>query len=622
MTADKPAKPVAQRRFKADVRKVLDLVVGSLYTHQEIFLRELISNASDALEKLRFEAVQNEDLYEGDGDLKIRVEYDAEAATLSVSDNGIGMSDEEIAMHLGTIAGSGTRHLLESMKQGGDAPELIGRFGVGFYAAFMVADRVVVESRRAGFSREQGVRWSSKGEGGYSLEALDRPKHGTRVTLHIKKVAEEFLDGTRLRGIVHRYSDHVGFPIFIAMDKGSREAQVNQGTALWTRPKQELNEREYHEFYRHLSHNLDTPLCHVHSRVEGKVEYTCLLYIPSEPPLLPHEQQQHHNVKLYVHRVFIMDRAADFLPPWLRFVCGIVDADGLPLNISRETLQVNREVEAIRQGCTRKVLEMLRRTASKDAGQYAKFWRAFGTVLKEGALEESPHRDDVIDLLRFHSTREDRDEPRVSLKDYTERMQAAQQEIYCLTADDLQTARHSPHLEMFKEQDLEVLLMTDAIDEWLVMRMPEYQGKKLRLLTHGELEIPGQDNAMPPSDSGLAGRIATQLGDAVSAVRMSARMRESASCLVYGDHDPSSRMRRMLAANGRTLPHAAPVLELNPNHALIQQAEQLGTDESLADIARLLLDQAHLSEGTLPADPTGFVQAVNRLLLARSTGSD
>ena len=615
----KPARAQAsRRRFKAEVRKVLDLVIGSLYTHKEIFLRELVSNASDALEKLRFEALRDEALYEGDSALNIRIEWNAEQRTLAVIDNGIGMDREEIAENLGTIAGSGTRRLLDSLAQGGTAPELIGRFGVGFYAAFMVADKVVVEARRAGAPRAAGVRWSSTGEGGYSVEELDRPKRGTRVTLHLKEDADEYLDGARLHDIVRRYSDYVGFPILMPVGEDGREQQVNRATALWAMPRKELSEREYHEFYRHLSHELGEPLCYVHSRVEGKAEYICLLYVPADPPLLPQQQGQYRSVRLYVRRVFIMDRAEEFLPPWLRFVQGVIDAEGLPLNVSRETLQTNREVETIRRGCTRKVLDMLRRLAAEDAEKYARFWRNFGTVLKEGALEESPLRADILELLRFYSTHDAQAEtPEVSLADYVARMPADQQEIYCLTADNLDSARRSPHLEAFAEVQREVLLMTDPIDEWLVMRMPAYQERALRLVTHGELELPAgaqaQDQAVP--DAGLAGRIAKVLGEQVREVRTSTRLTQSAACLVYGEHEPSGRMRRLLEAGGRKLPSGAPVLELNPHHPLVRLAGEAAPDsERCADLARLLLDQARLAEGILPPDPAGFVQAMNRIL--------
>lgn len=631
MTADKTAdktadnKPAAKRasttrrRFKAEVRKVLELVIGSLYTHKEIFLRELISNASDALEKLRFEALREEDLYEGESTLSIRIEYDAGRRTLAVIDNGIGMAREEIADHLGTIAGSGTRHLLESLEQGKDAPELIGRFGVGFYAAFMVADKVVVESRRAGVSRSEGVRWSSTGEGGYSIENVDRPKRGTRVTLYLKEGADEYLDETRLRAIVHRYSDYVNFPILMPASEGGGEEQVNRATAIWTVPRKNLSEREYHEFYRHLSHELGEPLCYVHSRVEGKAEYICLLYVPAESPLLPHEQWQHRSVRLYVRRVFIMDQAEAFLPTWLRFVRGVIDSEGLPLNVSRETLQTNSEVETIRRGCTRKVLDALRRLADEEPEKYTRFWGNYGAVLKEGALEDSPFRSDVIELFRFYSTNDaEADNPGVSLADYAARMLADQKEIYCLTADNLDAARRSPHLEAFAGKAREVLLMTDPIDEWLVMRMPPYRDYPLRLITHGDLELPGDKEAAAkssPADTELTAHVTKALGKQVREVRMSSRLTESAACLVYGEREPSDRMRRLLEAGGRSLPAIAPVLALNPRHPLVRQAQAAAPDSGrFTDLAHLLLDQARLNEGVLPPDPAGFVRTMNRIL--------
>jgi len=619
-------------RFKAEVRKLLDLVIHSLYSNKEIFLRELISNASDAAEKLRFEALRDDGLYEGNADLCIRIECDREARTITISDNGIGMSREEVSDNLGTLAGSGTRKFLEAMEQQ-DAGNLVGRFGVGFYSAFVVADEVTVETRRAGLLRSEGVRWHSRGEGGYSVTALDKPKRGTRVILHLREGedSDAFLDEARLRAIVQKYSDHIAFPILMQGGNGeSGEQAVNQATALWSRNKKDVAEEEYKEFYTHLTHDLEAPLRHVHARVEGTTEYTCLLYLPAHAALLPWEQGERRGVRLYVQRVFILDDVGLLLPPWLRFVRGVVSCDDLPLNVSRELLQENRALNVIRNGCARRILDLLQDVAANHAEDYLAFWRNFGRELKEGLLAESSFHDDLLGLARFASTRAGGDGV-VSLEDYVAGMQPEQEAIYFLPTADAEAGRGSPLLESFHEHDLEVLL-ADPLDELAFGRMRNYQGKSLVSVATEGLTLPGEtadaetgDNDREQADDAplaeLARKMQDKLGEQVRDVRPSRRLRESASCLVYGEHQPSAHLRRALESSGHRLPGQLPLLEINPRHPLVQQLQTVEDEQRFGDWCLLLYEQAALGEGLPLKDPTGFVQRLNRLLLAMAGAS-
>ena len=615
------------RRFKAEIKKLLDLIVHSLYSNKEIFLRELISNASDAAEKLRFEALSDETLYEGDSKLKVLVEYDRKARTISVTDNGIGMSREEVETNLGTIAHSGTRRFLEALQQGKEPDsKLIGQFGVGFYSAFVVARTVEVLTRRAGTARTEGVLWRSGGEGGYEVETVDRPKRGTRITLYLREEEDEFLDGARLRAMIRRYSDHVPVPIVMYREEGSGEETVNQATAIWLRNKKDVSDREYKEFYRHVAHDLGDPLRYVHSRVEGKMEYSCLLYVPKQAPLFMEKLlDRHRGVRLYVRRVFIMDDAEQLLPSWLRFVRGVVDSDDLPLNVSREMLQRNRTVEAIRKGCTRKVLDLLTGMAKDEPDAYRSFWREFGRHLKEGMVgEETVFQEDLAELLRFFSTREENAEPAVSLRDYVERMPSTQEAIYYLSADSVRAARGSPHLEIFRERGLEVLLSSDPVDEIVFGRMQTYKDKPFRLVSKEDLDVSAtkesgsdkkvEEDVSPGKFDAVLEQLASHLGEKVREVRLSRRLRDSAACLVYGEQDISSHMQRVLRATGYSVPKARPILELNPDHVLVQGLLSIQDSERLHDWSLIFYGQALLSEGVPLAEPADFVRRLNRLL--------
>jgi len=610
----------ADYQFGVEVRQLLELVIGSLYSNKEVPLRELISNASDALEKLRFEALQDDSLYEKDADPKIRVEYDKKNRTVAVIDNGIGMSREELRSNLGTIASSGTRKFLKAL-QGKDATpdSLIGCFGVGFYSAFVIADKVEVSTRKAGAARTAGARWTSRGKGRYSIQREDRPARGTRVTLHLKKDEGEFLDGYRLREITRKYCDHIGFPIVMAQEGegAGKEETVNKATALWKRSGKEIADQEYREFYKHIAHDFEDPLCYVHKNVEGKTEYTFLLYIPAAVPAGFWERRQLRGVKLYSHRVFIMEAVEQFLPPWLRFVRGVIDSDDLPLNISREILQTNQAVDSIRRGCTRRVLDQLKTMAEREPEKYRQFWRAFGAILKEGVVEAGTFRDDVTELLRFASTREARDEEaQVSFHDYRERMKEGQKEIYFLATENPATARSSPHLELAREHGLEVLL-GDPVDEWVLTHLGEYRGLRIKWVNKGDLDLPDAGDEEPEGkETGerLASRIADCLKGKVQEVRPSRRLRESACCLAYGDQEMSAGLQRALKAAGHQPPDRLPILEINPGHVLVRHIGASEGEERLRDWSLLLLEQAMLNEGAPLRDPADFVRRLNRLL--------
>ncbi len=604
---------------------MLDLMIHSLYSNKEIFLRELISNASDAADKLRFEALTDDALFEGDADLKIRVSYDKEARTITVRDNGIGMSRAEIIDNIGTIAKSGTREFLASLS--GDKAKdakLIGQFGVGFYSAFIVADRVTILTRRAGLGREHGVRWESDGRGEYSVETIEREARGTEVILHLREGEDELLDGDRLRAIIRKYSDHISIPILMpAEDKKGEEEVVNRASALWARPKQDIKPEEYEEFYKHVAHDFEPPLAYVHARVEGRQEYVLLLYLPKRAPFNLWERDRKHGVKLYVRRVFIMDNAEQLLPAYLRFVRGVVDSNDLPLNISREILQHSKDIEAIRSGAVKRVLDLLADLAEKDKDKYAAFWREFGTVLKEGVVEDYANRQTIARLLRFASTFKDSEVQDVSLADYVARMKPGQSKIYYITAETFNAAKHSPHLEVFRQKGVEVLLLYDRIDEWVMSHLTEFDGKPLASVAKGGLDLGGLEDKqekkaqeqLESESKDLRGRIEQALGERVKAVRVTRRLTTSPACLVVDEHDFSVGLSRLLKAAGQTLPPSRPTLEINPAHPLLQRLKDEKDDARFADWSHLLFDQALLAEGGQLEDPAAFVRRLNDLLL-------
>lgn len=610
--------------FEAEVDQLLHLVAHSLYSHKEIFLRELISNAADALDRLRFEALSDDGLYEGDSELGIRIEVDEQDRTLTISDNGIGMSRSEVTSNIGTIARSGTRAFLKSLgeeKQG--EVSQIGQFGVGFYSAFIVADRVTLVTRRAG--GKQGTCWESDGRGGYDLSRVNSTSRGTSVTLHLKEDESEFLEDYRLREIIKRYSDHTPFPIRLRShdDKGRPTDDwdtVNQAKALWARPKKELNDEDYQEFYPHVAHDPNPPLAWIHHRVEGRNEYSLLLYLPSKAPFDLADPNPQHGVKLYVQRVFILDEPDKLMPRYLRFVRGIVDSNDLPLNISRELLQNNRTLDTIRSACVRRVLDLLEDLSTNQEETYGKFWAEFGHVLKEGTIEDIGNQARILKLLRFHSTQDDGDALKVTLDDYIGRMQDGQEKIYYLTIDSLAAARRSPHLEVFRQRGIEVLLMTDPVDEWVMDWVREYEGKSFQSVAKGELDLPGADAEEEPEEETdedpLCAQIQEALGDEVEAVRRSSRLTDSPSCLVRGEHDFSPAMWELMRRQGQPLPKPKLVLEINPDHALLQRMQ---ADEArFSEWARWLLDQAVLADGGVLEDPGGFVSRINALLAASS----
>ena len=608
--------------FQTEVRQLLDLMIHSLYSDKDIFLRELISNASDAVDKLRFEALRDESLYEGDSDLKIRVQVDKAARTITIADNGIGMTRDEVIENIGTIASSGTRRFFERLT-GDEAKDarLIGQFGVGFYSAFMVADRVTLLTRRAGTASAQGVRWESAGTGDYTVETVERPERGTAVVLHVREGEDEFLDDHRLKAIIRRYSDHITLPIVMPAADGASET-VNKAAALWARPRQDITELEYDEFYKHVAHDFEAPLAHIHSRVEGKQEYTALLFVPRRAPFDLFDRDRRYGVKLYVRRVFIMDDAEQLLPNYLRFVRGVIDAADLPLNVSREILQKSRDIDTIRSGATRKVLDLLAELAEKEPEKYRTFWAEFGVVLKEGVVEDAGNRERIAKLLRFQTTAESGDG--VSLADYVARMVEGQDKIYYVTAESAAAARHSPHLEIFRRKGIEVLLLTDRIDEWLVTHLSEFEGHALRSVAKGDLDLKGvgRDEDGPkvaeteePEWKALSERMAKVLGDKVKEVRVSHRLTESPACLVAGEHDLGIHLERLLKAAGQSAPASRPVLEINPGHPLVMRLRGESSEQRLADWTMLLFDQAILAEGGALEDGAEFVHRLNGLLL-------
>lgn len=629
--------------FQTEVKQLLRLMVHSLYSNKEIFLRELISNASDAADKLRFEALRDDSLYEGDAELKIRVEFDKNLKTITVIDNGIGLSRAEAVEHLGTIAKSGTQQFLEALT--GDASKdsrLIGQFGVGFYSCFIVAKQVEVISRRAGLGRAEGVRWRSDGQSDYTIETFDRPRRGTKVILHLRDDMDEFLDGYHLRGIITRYSDHISLPIVMPKEaeekagkKGEKEQKVqsaageetvNSATALWSRNKKDIKAEEYNEFYKHVAHDFEPPLAHIHSKVEGKLEYTSLLYIPARAPFDLWDRQQRHGVKLYVRRVFIMDDAEQLLPAWLRFVRGIVDSDDLPLNVSREILQHNKVIDSIRSGCVKKVLGLLKDLAEKAPEKYAEFWKIFGKVLKEGVVDTPDQKAELAGLFRFASSHEETDQQKVSFKDYIGRMPKDQQAIYFVTAESCATARHSPHLEIFRKKGIEVLLLSDPIDEWVTGQLSEFDGKPLQSVNKGRLDLGDiQDEAEKRQDQRnnkdfdkLGKRIKKALGEQVKEVRASSRLTTSPACLVSDEQDMGRHLEQILKASGQNIPGSKPILEINPAHPVLQKIDNEPDEDRFADWSQILFDQALLSEGGQLRDPAGFVSKLNGLIVSLS----
>jgi len=617
--------------FQAEVKQLLQLMIHSLYSNKEIFLRELISNASDALDKLRFESIARPELMEGHGALAIRVDVDRAARTITVSDNGIGMGRQETIEHLGTIARSGTREFFAQLTgdQQKDA-QLIGQFGVGFYSSFIVADRVTVVTRRAGSAATEAVRWESDGGGDFTVEPAARAEAGTDVTLHLREGEDELLESFRIRSIVAKYSDHISAPIRMRgekwdQDKGEMVATgedetVNQASALWTRPKGEIADAQYQEFYRHVSHDFGEPLAWTHSRVEGRTEYTQLLYLPARAPFDLWDRSQRHGIKLYVRRVFIMDDAEQLMPPYLRFVRGVIDSNDLPLNVSREILQESRDVRAIREGSTKRVLALLEDLAENQKDKYATFWAEFGQVLKEGIGEDPGNRERIAALLRFASTAPEGGQPTVSLRDYVGRMKQGQDRIYYVTGDTLDGARSSPHLEIFRKKGIEVLLLADRVDEWMLGFLRDFEGKALASVARGGLDLgavaDGEEQAAQERTAGefrdLVARVKAALGERVKDVRVTFRLTDSAACLVSDEHDMSGHLQRLLKAAGQKTPESRPILELNPAHPLVARLKE-GAD--LSDWSQLLFEQALLAEGGQLDEPAAFVQRLNRLLL-------
>ena len=627
------------RSFEAEVQQLLQIVAHSLYSDKEIFLRELISNSSDAADKLRYQAVSDDALYEGDGDLKIWVNFNKDAGTVSIRDNGIGMDREEVIKNLGMIAQSGTRafkQLVESKKEGGDS-QLIGQFGVGFYSSFVVADKVVVKTRKAGMKADEGVEWESDGQGKYTIKNIKRSQRGTEVTLYMKDDAKEFLDDSRLRTVIRKYSDHILLPIVMPKvdpeadkkrEKGEivvpEDEVVNSAKALWTLPKSEIKPEDYNEFYKQIAHDFEDPLAYSLNRVEGQNEYTSMLFIPKRAPFDLYNRDQQRGLKLYVKRIFIMDDAEHFMPLYLRFVKGIVDSSDLPLNVSREILQSNKTIDRIKTGCVKRVLGMLESMAENEKDKYAEFWKEFGQVLKEGPVEDFANKDRIANLLRFNSTHTDSDTQEVTLKDYVSRMKENQKKIYFVVADTYEAAKHSPLLEVFKKKDIEVLLMNDRIDEWLTSHLNEFDGKQLQSVAQGALDLDDLDDKETKKQQkkdekdfkDVTKSVKKVLADKVKDVRITHRLTDSPSCVVFDEQDATGHMQRLLKATGQELPESKPILELNPTHALVVKMKaEIGNDDSLKDWSELLLGQALLAEGEQLKNPAGFVKDMNALLM-------
>ncbi|HEX7972575.1 MAG TPA: molecular chaperone HtpG [Thiobacillus sp.] len=617
--------------FQAEVKQLLQLMIHSLYSNKDIFLRELISNGSDAADKLRFEGLSDSALYENDPDLKIRIAFDRDARTLTITDNGIGMSRQEVIEHIGTIAKSGTREFFSQLSgdQQKDAA-LIGQFGVGFYSAFIVADRVTLTTRRAGLTAEHGVRWESEGAGDYTLETVAKPGRGTEIVLHLRDGEDEFLSDYKIKSVIRTYSDHITLPIVMKKTEWKdgvetptdEDETVNKASALWARAKKDVSDDEYNEFYKHVAHDFEPPLAWSHNRVEGKQEYISLLYVPSRAPFDLYDREKRHGIKLYVRRVFIMDDAEQLMPAYLRFVRGVIDSADLPLNVSREILQSSRDIDAIKNGSVKKVLGLLEDLAENQPEKYVEFWNAFGRVLKEGPGEDFANKEKIAALLRFASTHTDSDAQVVSLKDYIGRMKEGQTAIYYITADSFAAARHSPHLEIFRKKGIEVLLLSDRVDEWLTGNLHEFDGKPVKSVAKGGLDLGAledeaektaqkeAEDAMKP----LVERIKTTLGERVKDVRVTHRLTDSPACLVTGEGDMSANLERLLKAAGQAAPTVKPTLEINPAHALVTRLSGESDEDRFADWANLLFEQALLAEGGQLDDPASFVRRLNGLL--------
>ncbi|GAB3277064.1 molecular chaperone HtpG [Parahaliea aestuarii] len=634
MTADVQKETLG---FQTEAKQLLHLMIHSLYSNREIFLRELISNASDAIDKLRFAALSDDSLLEGQGDFQVQVDVDKEAGTITISDNGIGMTREEVIENLGTIAKSGTAAFLESLS--GDQKkdsQLIGQFGVGFYSGFIVADRVEVHTRKAGEGADSGVVWESAGEAEFTIESRAKDSRGTAITLFLKDDCKEFADDFRVRSVIKKYSDHISVPVLMlkpemptaeedeekAEDKAPEYEAVNEATALWTRPRSEVSDDEYKAFYRHVSHDFDEPLSWSHNKVEGKLEYTSLLYLPKRAPFDMWNRDMARGLKLYVQRTFIMDEAEQFLPLYLRFVKGVVDSNDLPLNVSREILQQDGAVESMRSALTKRVLDMLGKLAKKEGDDYATFWKEFGQVLKEGPAEDFANKEKIAKLLRFSTTHTDSPEHDQSLEDYVSRMQDGQDKIYYVVAENFNTARKSPHLEVFRKKGIEVLLLTDRVDDWLMNHLQEFDGKQLQDVARGALDLASdseeekaEQEKLQKESEGLVERLAKVLEDKVSEVRATARLTESAACLVVGDYDMGAQMRRIMEAAGQPVPDSKPILEVNPQHPLVKMLDAEADEDRYADLANIVFDQATLAEGGQLDDPASYVARLNKLLL-------
>ncbi|MDP6673299.1 MAG: molecular chaperone HtpG [Gammaproteobacteria bacterium] len=627
--------------FQAEVKQLLHLMIHSLYSNREIFLRELISNASDAADKLRFEAIADEKLLEDNADLTIRIDFDSESKTLSITDNGIGMTRDDVIQQLGTIARSGTSEFLMAMSADSQKDaNLIGRFGVGFYSAFIVASKVEVFTRRAGTAAGDGVHWVSDGDGEFTIETIDREERGTTVLLHLREDAEEYADDFRLRNLVRKYSDHIAFQVEMKTvpvagdNEEAKEAEeeaeiqpeyesVNTAKALWTRPRTDVSDDEYHEFYKHISHDFQEPLLWSHNRVEGKREYTSLLYLPAKPPFDLWNRESPRGLKLYVQRVFIMDEAEQFLPLYLRFVRGIIDSNDLSLNVSRELLQQDETVEAIKGALTKRILDMFGKLASGDAEKYQSFWNEFGRVIKEGPAEDSANGEKIAGLLRFATTHTGNELQDQSLADYVSRLQEGQDKIYYVTADSHKSVSASPHLEVFRKKGIEVLLLSDPIDEWVMGHLREFDGKELRDIRRGELDLGDKDDQdKEEQDDGehkdFLDRLREQLKDEVEEVRLTDRLTDSPACLAIGEYDMGAQMRKIIESSGQSLPESKPIFEINAEHPLIARLDAEQDEQRFGDLATVLLDQARLSEGQQLADPGAYATRLNRLLLELS----
>lgn len=621
--------------FEAEVKQLLNLVAHALYSNKEIFLRELISNASDAADKLRYEALTDAALYEGDTELKIIIEVDKKSNTIVIRDNGIGMNRDEVIENLGTIAKSGTRAFREMLNAGKtDSSQLIGQFGVGFYSAFIVSDKVVVRTRRAGTTQDQGVYWESAGEGEYTIKNIEKATRGTEIVLYLKKEADEFLEDYRLRTIIKKYSDHILLPIMMPVMKTEAEAKetdsapeleiVNKASALWTLPKNEISQEQYENLYQDITHDFEKPLTWNHSKVEGKTEYISLLYIPTRAPFDMWQRDQQRGLKLYVKHVFIMDDAEHFLPNYLRFVKGVIDSNDLPLNISRELLQSNQLTDQMRSGCVKKVLSMLEDMVSKEPEQYKAFWKEFGSVLKEGPAEDFANKDRIAKLLRFSSTHDDNSEQNVSLADYLSRMPETQTKIYYITADSFTAAKNSPLLEVFRKKGIEVLLLSDRVDEWLVAHFPEFEGKQFQSVAKGKLDLDDKEDkekeaALKQEEQNLEAvlkQVKEILGDKIKEVRLTHRLIDSPACVVFDENDMGGHLARLMKAAGQAMPASKPILELNPEHRIILRLKEEQDETRFAQWTHVLLSQALLAEGEQLEDPAAFVKQLNELLLA------